>query len=181
MSADPPPPPSSSRYLPRTSAEVAAVEEWLYAEAEALDDNDLEGWLTLLDPALHYTVPVRETRRRGDGDGVSLTFSHLDEDFASLELRVRRLLETKTAWAEDPPSRTRRLVTNVRVRREGDLLQARSNLLLMRSRGDAPTYELISGERHDALAGGPAALLLRERVVVLDQATLGTVNLAVFL
>jgi 3-phenylpropionate/cinnamic acid dioxygenase small subunit len=39
---------------------------------------------------------------------------HFDENRASLGLRVRRL-GTNVAWAEDPPSLTRRFVTNIRV------------------------------------------------------------------
>ena len=75
------------------------------------------------------------------------------EDHGSLEARVARL-ETEYAWAEDPPSRTRRLVSNIRVEAgeaEGTL-RAKSNLLIYRGRYDSPSYNLIAGERQDVLA-----------------------------
>ena len=40
--------------------------------------------------------------------------AHFDEDRYALDKRVERLL-TEHAWTEDPPSRTRHLVTNVRT------------------------------------------------------------------
>ena len=78
--------------------------------------------------------------------------AHFDEDRYSLMKRVERL-ETEHAWAEDPPSRTRRFVTNIRcwIGDSDDELVARSNLLLFRSRGDTLGPDLLSGQRTDLL------------------------------
>ncbi|MEO3872168.1 aromatic-ring-hydroxylating dioxygenase subunit beta [Nonomuraea sp. B12E4] len=83
-----------------------------------------------------YRVPVRITRRIGHPDVVDDIF-RFDENKLSLGLRVRRL-GTNVAWAEDPPSFTRRFVTNVKVawgECENEFA-VRSYLPLHRSRGD---------------------------------------------
>jgi 3-phenylpropionate/cinnamic acid dioxygenase small subunit len=99
-----------------------------------------------------------------------------------LETRIARL-ETEYAWAEDPPSRSRRYVTNVRVEATSnpDELGAKSNLLIFRNRRDAPDHQLIAGERHDVLRRAGDGWRIARRTVYLDQATLGTHNLAIFL
>lgn len=155
------------------------AEEFLYREAELLDDGRFREWLDLLTDDVRYRVPVRQTRERGES-GVSAEMFHLDEDRDSLTLRVDRL-ETGFAWAEDPPSRVRHFVTNVRVRPHGDELAVRSNLLLYRGRWDRAEHDLLSGERHDVLRPGPGGLRLAARTVVLDATTLPTLNLAIFL
>jgi 3-phenylpropionate/cinnamic acid dioxygenase small subunit len=102
------------------------------------------------------------------------------EDFESLQVRVERLYG-EYAWAEDPPSRTRRLVSNVRVSvARPDEYEVLSNLLIFRSRLDAIEYELIAGERHDLLIKVDGGLKLRRRLILLDQSTLANKNLALF-
>jgi 3-phenylpropionate/cinnamic acid dioxygenase small subunit len=97
--------------------------------------------------------------------------------------RIMRLTATKSAWAEDPPSRTRRLVTNVMVE-QGDQageLRVRSYLLVTRSRFNFDEFDLISGERRDVLRLVDDRFKLARREIILDQAVLGTANLAIFL
>lgn len=157
--------------------------EWLNREAALLDDNQLHEWLALLDREIDYRVPIRTTQGRKVGPGFSEAGFHMIEDFASLATRVRRL-DTDFAWAEDPPSRTRRFVTNVRVSRPdgGDAgFEVRSNLLVYRGRLDLADHELIAGERQDLLVPAGEDLKLRHRVVLLDHSTLPAKNLAIFL
>jgi 3-phenylpropionate/cinnamic acid dioxygenase small subunit len=156
--------------------------EFLVHEAELLDDQRMRDWLALLDPEIEYRMPVRITQERSAGFGFSETASHMNEDWASLETRVVRL-DTDYAWAEDPPSRARRFVTNIRATPGSaeDLIAARSNILLFRARYDDPSYQLLSAERHDLLRRGPDGLRLLRRMVLLDHTTLGTSNLGVFL
>jgi 3-phenylpropionate/cinnamic acid dioxygenase small subunit len=159
----------------------AAVAEWLIDEAELLDRNRFDEWRTRLASDLHYHMPVRESLIRTDGDGVAEGYAHFDENYASMDVRIKRLA-LDTAWAEDPPSRTRRFVSNVRVRaRDDGELDVSSYLLLLRNRGDSPDYELISCERRDVLRPDGTSFLLVSREIIVDQATLGVVNLAVFL
>lgn len=148
---------------------------FLMAEAEILDAADLVGWLSFLAPEIVYTVPVQTTRLRENPATGSAASFHLNEDRGSLEFRVKRLVESNAAWAENPASRTRRFVSNVRVRRtEGTELRVSSYLLLMRSRHDRDTYDLISAERNDLLGRTEEGELeLRNRQVTVDQARLG--------
>jgi 3-phenylpropionate/cinnamic acid dioxygenase small subunit len=171
------------------SAEAAAGEHlklwfeviaWLDHEAMLLDDGRLEEWLDLLTEDVAYTMPVRLTRERGSGPDTHAGSPHFLEDARTLRMRVERL-KTEFAWAEDPPSRTRRFVTNVRPEPTADGVAVRSYLLLYRNRGDDSGAELISAERRDHLRRTPDGLRLSRREVRIDQSTLGVRNLALLL
>src|SRR2546426_328601 len=91
------------------------IVDFLIDEAALLNQNRLPEWVALLAEDLSYRMPVRETLSRAGGPGFDQRSGHFDDDLPSIKLRVRRLLETKSAFAEDPPSRSRRFVTNVVV------------------------------------------------------------------
>jgi 3-phenylpropionate/cinnamic acid dioxygenase small subunit len=152
----------------------------LNREAELPDTGQLEPWLALLTDDVRYTMPIRLTRERGGGPDVDFGAPHFQEDMGTLRMRVERL-KTEFAWAEDPPSRTRRFVTNVRPRVVAEGIDVRSYLLLYRSRGDATTAELVSAERHDLFRRTATGLRLQRREVLIDQASLAMRNLAVML
>lgn len=158
------------------------VYEFLMHEAELLDGHREREWVELCTDDIVYRMPVRETRERGAGDGFNESMYYFDETRGSLELRVRRL-ETEYAWAEDPPSRTRHFVTNIRVAPgdEEDELLVRSNLLLYRSQGTDLHNDLISAERRDVLRRTDGGVRLARREILLDHSVLTTHNLSVFL
>jgi ethylbenzene dioxygenase subunit beta len=167
----------------RVDAETyAECVDFLVREAELLDNQEIRAWLALCDTEIEYTVPVRLTRERTAGPGFSRRSFHMKEDYGSLEMRVRRL-ETEYAWAEDPPTRIRRFVSNFRIEsgEREDEIAARTNLLVFRGRLDLATYDLISAERHDVLRRSNGELRLLRRNVLLDYTTLATHNLAFFL
>lgn len=155
---------------------------FLMREAELLDEHREREWLDLFTDDAEYLMPVRVNRERGEGDGFSEEAYYFEETRGSLELRVRRL-ETAYAWAEDPPSRTRHFVTNVRVSEgeEEDEVVVRSNLLLYRSRGSDPRQDFISAERKDTLRKEDGQWRLKKRVILLDHSVLMTHNLSIFL
>jgi 3-phenylpropionate/cinnamic acid dioxygenase small subunit len=165
-----------------TDATVREVTEWLFHEAELLDAGDYRGWMDRIAEDLRYVVPLRVTREREAPTDVIVGMTHMDDDYDSMEMRVLRL-ETEYAWAEDPPSRSRHFITNIRVEAgEGDgELKVKSNLLLYLTRGDAPVYDLLSGERTDVLRREGGALKLAFRSVLLDQTTVMTHNLALIM
>lgn len=164
-----------------TPALQAEIEQWLYHEAELLDDGRFDDWLALLDEDVDYRAPVRVTRERGNLPDASDAVDYYGGDHHTLSLRVQRL-KTEFAWAEDPPSRTRRFVSNVRIRpADGDALEVRSNLLIYRNRGDDAGVELISAQRTDLLRRRGEGWRLARRRILLDQVSLGTRNLAIFL
>jgi len=157
------------------------VLEFLYREAELVDAGRLEDWLTLLTDDVRYRMPVRLTRERGAEPDRSDQMQFFWDDRTTLELRVRRLA-TDFAWAEDPPSRTRHFISNVRVEQGADPreLNVRSNVLIYRNRGDLADYELLSGERRDVLRSADGGWKLARREFLVDQAVLGSKNLAIF-
>src|SRR3954470_9567774 len=109
----------------------AEVLEFLYAEAELLDGGQFSEWLELLTEDIRYRLPLTVTRKSGPGHSDESEI--MRETLASLQLRVRRLT-TGFAWSETPPSRTRHLITNVRVRpgERAEELNVTSNLLVYR-------------------------------------------------
>lgn len=158
--------------------------QFLYVEARLLDETRLKEWGDLLAQDLIYTAPLRETRPvNQQAASVVRTMQHYHDDWRSVMGRIVRLTGTKSAWAEDPPSRTRRLVTNVLVEAtdKPDEYSVRSYLLVTRSRFNFDDFDLISAERRDVLRVAGESFKLARREILLDQAVLGTPNLAIFL
>ena len=110
------------------------------------------------------------------------TTLHFDDDYSSIMGRLQRL-ETKSAWAEDPPSRTRRFVTNLRLweAAKPEEWEAESYLLLSRSRYEQSQLQILSCVRHDLLRRSGSGFKLARREIIFDQSVLGMANLAVFL
>jgi 3-phenylpropionate/cinnamic acid dioxygenase small subunit len=163
-----------------------SVRDFLLLEAELLDDGRFRDWLNLLAADVDYRMPVRVTRDRTGGPGFDTDAYHFIENRFRLEIRIERL-ETGAAWAEEPPSRTRHFVSNIRVgtgTADGEV-QVKSNLLLYRTRGSSPHHDLLSAERHDVLrqdgGGQGGGWKLARRRILLDQTTMATHNLSIFL
>jgi 3-phenylpropionate/cinnamic acid dioxygenase small subunit len=178
------PPAATGKRVATGSQQYNQIVEFLYDEAALLDQLRFHDWMTLLAEDLSYTAPLRVTRQGRERDKTVIrTTQHYDEDYASIKGRVERL-DTKSAWAEDPPSRTRRFVTNVRVWETAtpNEFEVESYLLLTRSRYEHSELAKLSGVRHDLLrsnAGGSFKLARRE--IILDQAVVGMPNIALFL
>lgn len=159
----------------------AEAYEWLMREAELLDDWREREWLeSMVDREVDYLLPMRQTTYRAAGHGFLGEMYHLKETYGSLETKVARN-ETDCAWAEDPPSRARHFVSNIRVGlRPDNALAVKSALLLYRLRGDQTAPTLIAGERRDVLVRSDGALKLRRRVILLDHTVIAAHNLAIF-
>ena len=159
------------------------IVEFLYDEATLLDNLKLNEWGGLLATDIKYNAPQRQTLGTARQASTFVrSVQHYDDDYRSLLGRIMRLTG-KSAWAEDPPSRTRRLVTNVLVTTtaKADEFAVVSYLLLTRSRFNFDEYDLVSAERHDVLRRDGDSFKIARREILLDQAVLGTPNLAVFL
>jgi len=145
-------------------------EEWLCREAALLDEGHFEAWLELFDDEVRYWAPVRENVRRGDEPLDSEhRLTHFEDDKGTLELRVKRL-RTGFAHAEEPPSRTRHFVTNVRVLDCEDpaRVQVASNLLVFRSR-DRRDEVLFSCGRRDWWRRAGSGWRCQERRILFDH------------
>jgi 3-phenylpropionate/cinnamic acid dioxygenase small subunit len=155
---------------------------FLYHEADLLDRRQFAEWFSLTDPAIDYRVPVRSTRLTKDGDGFSDTAYFLKEDHGTLAMRIERL-KSDFAWAENPPTRTRRLIANIRTGSgpSSGELAVKSNFAVYCFRGDDPSPAILTGERQDILATGSESWTITKRLVLLDITVLGMDSLSIFL
>src|SRR4029453_7000801 len=185
--------PSTSRPMAgeRASRDVHfEVEQFYYEEAELLDDGRFTDWLELLADDLDYWMPTRTNRLRRQ-QALSIAArgeaAFYDETKESLAWRIRRF-DSGMAWAEDPPSRTRHLVTNV-IARYADPeedhgfsledLGVRSNFLVYRNRLEREE-NIFAGGRTDVLRRTPQGLRVARRPILLDQNILQSKNISTF-
>ena len=161
------------------------IEDFLYLEAELLDDRKLREWLDLLTDDVRYWMPIRhnplerpedlsdELAKPGDG-------YYFDDDKKSLRVRVERLY-VRNAWAEMPPSRTRHLVSNVRIKNDdGSEMEVHSNFLVYRTRMETDQDTFV-GTRRDILRRVNDSFKIAKRTIILDQAVLSAKNISIFL
>lgn len=168
--------------LPFNDIRHLQAHQFLVDEAYLLDAQDYDAWLDTLTDDVRYVMPVRVTTARGAGFDTSPGMAHFDEDKYSLRHRVARFA-TEHAWTEDPPSRLRHFVTNVRAF-DGDdeaHLVVESAELLFRSRGDVNESALVSCGREDVLRRCGDTWKLARRKIFVDESVLRMQNLAVFL
>ena len=170
--------------LPFNDIRHLQAHQFLVDEAYLLDAQHYDTWLQTLTDDIRYFMPVRVTTARGAGFDTSPGMAHFDEDKYSLTQRVARFA-TEHAWTEDPPSRLRHFITNVRTfacEDEGQLV-VESAELLFRSRGDVNESALLSCGREDLLRwdDDARAWKLARRNILADESVLRMQNLAVFL
>jgi phthalate 3,4-dioxygenase subunit beta len=175
--------------LPFDDVRHLQAHQFLVDEAYLLDAQHYDAWLATLTDDIRYIMPVRVTTARGAGFDTSPErgpgMAHFDEDKYSLSQRVARFA-TEHAWTEDPPSRLRHFVTNVRTFEcddpdDGAHLLVESAELLFRSRGDVNESALVSCGREDLLRLCGQTWKLARRRIFVDESVLRMQNLAVFL
>jgi 3-phenylpropionate/cinnamic acid dioxygenase small subunit len=176
------------------AAIVREVERFLFREARLLDERRFHEWLSLFTDDVRYWMPGHTSRHprtskaitvlapAGDAaepmeeDGLAI----FDETRETLGRRVARL-DTGMAWAEDPPSRTRHLVSNIEVA-PGDTageLRAWSNFIVYRTGADSRP-DMYVGARQDVLRRVGAEWNVCHRKIVLDQNVLLAKHVSVF-
>lgn len=174
----------TGRSLPFSDERHQQAHHWLVEETYVLDAQHYDDWLDVLAEDIHYVMPVRVTTALGAGYDSAPGMAHFDENKYSLSRRVARF-QTEHAWTEDPPSRLRHHVTNVRTfaTEDADHLVVDSAVLLYRSRGDVQEAAVISAGREDLLRRSPDGdgWLLARRTILVDDSVLRTQNLAIFL
>lgn len=159
------------------------VEQFYYREAELLDSYDLDEWFELFTDDIRYWVPSRVNRMRQDAESTLSThreFSLLDDSKVTLGWRVRQQ-QLNTHWAENPRSRVRHLITNIRAAApdETGRIAARSNFLCYRNRMQ-DEVDFWVGERQDLLVEIDGDLRVDSRTVYLDQSLILSKNLNIF-
>ncbi|HKW38930.1 MAG TPA: aromatic-ring-hydroxylating dioxygenase subunit beta [Burkholderiales bacterium] len=154
----------------------AKVEELLFHEAALLDAWRLDDWLDLLTADARYEVPSND---RPDADPADTLFTIAD-DIGRIRGRVTRLKD-KNAHAEFPRSRTRRMISNVRIagrnRRE---LSVEANFVVYRFRRNESVREYVGRYRY-VLRAERGRLKIARRRAVLDAMELGSLGLVSFI
>ena len=171
------------------------VEQFLYREARLLDNRRFSEWLELFSDDVRYWMPTRSNRYPLNSKAISILdasryeeeeisgedeLAFMEETKKTLQMRVARL-DTGMAWAEDPPSRTRHIITNIEVEQTGDpdQLQVYSNFLMYRNRGERDE-DFYVGSREDVLRREAGELRICYRKIILDQNVLLAKNISNF-
>jgi len=159
------------------------IEAFLYHEAELLDERRYEEWLDLFTEDAHYFMPMRrnvphdEPEREFTRAGRDVNW--FDEGKDTLTRRVKQIL-TGIHWAEEPPSRTCHIVSNVQVlAADAAEVTVKSRFLVYRNRVETETDFLV-GKREDVLRRRDGGWKIARRKIVLDQNVLLAKNLTVF-
>lgn len=179
---------SNERESVRSEDRIAAmlqhyeVERFYYDEAALLDSHRYEEWLALFSDDAHYFMPIRRTRTQREMDKEFTQpgeMAFFDDTKMLLAGRIAKL-KTGRSWAEDPPSRTRHLITNIRiVRDKGRELDVESNFHLYRTRLNSEETSWI-GSRRDILRRVEGSFQIAGRKIFLEQTVLLSRNLSNF-
>ena len=159
-----------------------AVERFYYDEAALLDAHRYQEWLALFTDDARYFMPIRRTRMQRERDKEFTQpgeMAFFDDDKMLLATRIAKL-ETGRSWAEDPPSRTRHLITNVRVvSDDSHQLEVESNFHVYRTRLNSEETSWI-GSRRDVLRRIDGSFRIADRKIFLEQTVLLARNLSNF-
>ena len=163
---------SSAELGPTVSdPEYIEIQRFMHHEAALLDRREFIAWLKLLTDDIVYRVSAQVTRH---GESGPEHYAIIDEDTDSLTLRIRQLADPKLTRAENPPSLTRRFVSNLEATRAAspDTYTVVTNILVHRARARVKETGTYIGGRHDVLRRSSGKLLIAERHVLLDHTIL---------
>jgi 3-phenylpropionate/cinnamic acid dioxygenase small subunit len=164
------------------------MEEFLYHEAELLDERRYEDWLELLADDVRYWMPMRrnvkfgELEREFTRQGQDINW--FDEGKDTLRRRVQQIL-TGVHWAEEPLSRLCHMISNVQVLHvrpsvvEPLEVTVKCRFLVYRNRVETET-DILVGKRQDVLRRTNGRWQISQRKIVLDQNVLLAKNLTFF-
>ncbi|MBV6418150.1 MAG: Biphenyl 2,3-dioxygenase subunit beta [Steroidobacteraceae bacterium] len=174
------------------------IARFYYREARLLDERRFLTWLDLLAPEIVYRIPARhnyvgENSARNTEQYHSLAheLSPPEEapirrdNLALLTVRAQRALAPQ-AWSDNPPPRTRRMISNIEPDPDADPgagskgdLRVYSNFLLSFSHHSADNH-LYTGQRRDVLRPQERGFLIVERTIILDWNVITAPTLALF-
>jgi len=165
------------------------IEDFLYHEADLLDERRYEDWLALLADDVRYWMPMRRNVKIDDLAERELTregrdISWFDEGKETLTRRVRQI-QTGIHWAEEPVSRISHLISNVQLLEvnpsvvEPAEVTVKCRFLIYRNRVETET-DILVGKREDKLRRVGLDWRIAHRKILLDQNVLLSKNLTFF-
>ena len=163
-----------------SDADYVAVQRFLNHEAALLDGRAYQQWFALLTDDIVYRVSAQVAR---DAEAGVLDYTIVDEGAHHLKLRVDQIDDPRLTRAENPPSMTRRFVSNTQVAPAAppDTFAVDTNILVYRFRATAPDGGFYVGRRRDLLRRVDGSLRLARRDVRLDQTMLLDGSLSILL
>jgi 3-phenylpropionate/cinnamic acid dioxygenase small subunit len=164
------------------------IEDFLYREADLLDNRRYEDWLGLVADDIRYWMPMRRNVKLGDEAREFTRADHdinwFDEGKETLERRVKQIM-TGMHWAEEPVSRISHMISNVQLvelrpspARPTEVV-VRCRFLVYRNRVETET-DLLVGKREDVLRRAGAGWVIARRKIILEQNVLMAKNLTFF-
>ena len=164
------------------------IADFLYREAELLDERRYREWLDLLADDIRYWMPMRRNVKLGEDEReftrANSDINWFDEGKETLARRVKQI-ETGIHWAEEPRSRLSHLVTNVQVQGTTPSIAAPQEVavtcrfLIYRNRVETET-DILVGKREDLLRREGDDWRVARRKIILDQNVLLSKNLTFF-
>jgi 3-phenylpropionate/cinnamic acid dioxygenase small subunit len=164
------------------------IEDFLYREADLLDERRYEDWLGLVADDIRYWMPMRRNVKLGDEarefTRADRDINWFDEGKETLERRVKQIM-TGVHWAEEPVSRISHLISNVQLLEFRPSAAAPAEIrvgcrfLVYRNRVETET-DLLVGRREDVLRRAGCGRLIARRKIILDQNVLMAKNLTFF-
>jgi len=171
------------------------VEQFLYREARLLDERRFHEWLELFTDDVRYWMPGRSNRYPARSKAIVILdpdryneeelsredeLAIMDETKETLGRRIARL-DTGMAWAEDPPSRTRHMLSNIEVEPDDAATEIKvyANFMVYRSRSETE-QDFYVGARQDVLRHVDGAWKIARRKIILDQTVLLAKNVSIF-
>jgi 3-phenylpropionate/cinnamic acid dioxygenase small subunit len=159
------------------------IEDFLWNEADLLDEHEYDEWLDLFTDDATYWMPIRrnvasrEMAREYTNEGPDLSW--YTDDKPTLEKRVRQI-KTGYHWAEEPFSRVTHMVSNIRVLSwDGNEARVKCRFLFYRNRHLDEESTFI-GKRIDTLRRVGNQWKIARREIYLDESVLLYKNLTNF-
>jgi 3-phenylpropionate/cinnamic acid dioxygenase small subunit len=185
---------ASEEAIPITESNIInRFEQFYYREARMLDDRHYMQWLGLLTEDIRYTIPSRYIPTPDPSLRGTEAFHSIDnelersgpdqaplreENIFNLAIRADRALKIN-AWAENPPARTRRFVSNVEVLKIADGYQTFNNFMMTYSRHSKVNHN-YTGQRRDTLRDIDGQLRISSREIILDWSVITAPTLGLF-
>jgi len=164
------------------------IEDFLYREADLLDERRYDEWLALLAEDVRYWMPMRRNVKVDDLEREftreGLDISWFDEGKETLTRRVRQI-QTGIHWAEEPVSRISHLISNIQLievnpsAADPAEVSVRCRFLVYRNRVETET-DILVGKREDLLRRAGTGWQIAHRKILLDQNVLLSKNLTFF-
>jgi 3-phenylpropionate/cinnamic acid dioxygenase small subunit len=159
---------SQAKLSPVDNGLFVEIQRFLFREAALLDRRDYGAWLSLTTDDIQYRVTAAVAR---DAGTPSVDYAIVDENSTGLKSRIDQISNPRLTRAENPPSMTRRVVSNVEAyhaEKQGEF-SVISYLLAYRSRPSAPEGGFYVAVRHDTLRRNHTDWRIARRNVQLDH------------